>query len=252
MTDEATHQLLDRFLHMLRPGLPLLSVWAHGSLAGGDYQPGRSDLDLIAVLERPCTGEEEQSLRESHEGLGRLANPLVPKLHCSYAAAAELGDPARPHVTWAHEELMRRPITPVTRRELHDFGRVLYGEPPKALLPPVPDGQLTGYIVENFADYWRPRLDRPELWTENSWVDLGLLVLARATVTLRDGRLITKAEALDVLLEMGAPAEVVADVRRRRYDTSAADTSEQWLARRAELTLAFLRPAIDRIVARAG
>jgi hypothetical protein len=36
--------------------------------------------------------------------------------------------PARPHLTWAHEEFMRQPVTPVTRRELHDFGLLLYGQ----------------------------------------------------------------------------------------------------------------------------
>ncbi|NUR68955.1 MAG: nucleotidyltransferase, partial [Streptomyces sp.] len=44
-----TDALLDRFLSGLAPVDPI-AVWAHGSLAGGDYQEGRSDLDLIAVL----------------------------------------------------------------------------------------------------------------------------------------------------------------------------------------------------------
>jgi hypothetical protein len=48
-------------------------------------------------------------------------------------------------------------------------------------------------------------------------VDLGLLVLARATVTLRHGRLITKGEALTELRELGAPADVVRDLHDRRY-----------------------------------
>ncbi|MEV7907876.1 nucleotidyltransferase domain-containing protein, partial [Streptomyces anulatus] len=122
MTDHApTAALLDRFVTDIAPLVPLVSVWAHGSLAGGDYQPGRSDLDLIAVLPRPCTPEEEGRLAEVHGRLG-AAIPLAAKLHCGYAAVTELDDPARSHLTWAHEEIIRRPITPVTRRELHDFG----------------------------------------------------------------------------------------------------------------------------------
>jgi hypothetical protein len=71
---------------------------------------------------------------------------------------------------------------------------------------------------------------------------------ARATVTLEDGKLITKGEALGVLDQLGAPIEVVDDIRERRYgDPDPA--SEQWLTRRAELTLAFLGPAIDQVVA---
>ena len=81
------------------------------------------------------------------------------------------------------------------------------------------------------------------------WVDLGLLTLARATVTLRDGTLITKAQALCVLTELGAPAEVVDDIRQRRYG-NPGPASQRWIARRAELTLTFLRPAaIEQVVA---
>ncbi|MGA5265398.1 nucleotidyltransferase domain-containing protein [Streptomyces lydicamycinicus] len=257
-TDRATADLLDRFLAALRPRLPLLrALWAHGSLAGGDYQEGRSDLDLIAIVDRPCTPDEERQLAELHETLDRT-DPLAAKLHCSYLAADETADPDRLHLTWAHRELKRRTVTPVTRRELHTFGRVLHSDTPAALLPPVTDAQLAAYIRTDLRDYWRPTLENPELWLQDIWVDLGLLVLARATVTLRDGTLISKGEALDVLGELGAPDEVIADIRNRRYGLVApppppgsADPSD-WLIRRADLTRAFLGPALDRTLATYG
>ncbi len=247
MIDEASGQLLRCFISAVQPVVPLVSVWAHGSLAGGDYQSGRSDLDLIAILGRPCTAAEEQRLGQVHEGLGS-ASPLAPMLHCSYCAAAQLDDPARSHLTWAHGELMRRPVTPVTRRELHDFGLVLHGQEPAAVLPPVPGAQLAEFVVRDLRSFWLPSLDRREPWDRDIWVDLGLLTFARATITLRDGRLITKAEALDVLPGLGAPAEVVADIRQRRYG-HPGPASKRWIARRAELTVAFLRKAIEATVA---
>ncbi len=86
MADEASGWLLRRFVSAVQPVLPLVSVWAHGSLAGGDYQAGRSDLDLIAILGRPCTAAEEQQLGEVHESLGS-AIALASRLHCSYCTA---------------------------------------------------------------------------------------------------------------------------------------------------------------------
>ena len=247
MTDEATGQLLGRFVSAVQPVLPLISVWAHGSLAGGDYQPGRSDLDLVAILGRPCTAGQEQRLAEVHESLGGTV-ALASKLHCSYCAAMELDDPGRSHLTWAHEELIRRPVTPVARSELHDFGLVLYGEEPAALLPAVTGEQLVEFVVKDLETFWLPSLDHLERWDRDIWVDLGLLTFARATVTLRDGRLITKAEALDVLTGLGAPAEVVDDVKRRRYG-DPGPASQRSIARRAELTVTFLRPAIEQVIA---
>jgi Nucleotidyltransferase domain len=247
MTDQTTGRLLDRFVSAIRPVLPLVSVWAHGSLAAGDYQPGRSDLDLIAILGRPCTAAEEQRLGKAHENL-ESAIALASRLHCSYCAAGELGDPARVHLTRAHEEFTRRPVTPVTRRELHTFGLVLYGMAPAALLTPVTGEQLAEFVVRDLESFWLPSLDHPERWDRDIWVDLGLLTLARATVTLRDGTLITKATALCVLTELGAPAEIVDDIRQRRYG-DPGPASPQWIARRAELTLSFLRPAIKQVIA---
>ncbi|MFI0966333.1 nucleotidyltransferase [Streptomyces sp. NPDC021080] len=250
MTDPNTEQLIERFVGALRPVVPLISVWAHGSLAGGDYQPGRSDLDLIAVVGRPCTEAEERRLGELHQALvGGVA--CASKLHCGYPAVTEVDDPGHRHLTWAHEELMRRPVTPVTRRELHDFGRVLYGPPPAGVLPPVTDGQLADFVVQDLENFWLPALDHPEWWTRDIWIDLGLLTLARAATTLRDGRLITKADALGVLTEMGAPADVVEDIRQRRYGVPAPVT-EQWITRRAELALTFLRSGIRQVVLNGG
>ena len=246
MARDATCRLTDRFISAIAPVLPLIAVWAHGSLAGGDYRPGRSDLDLIAVLSRPSTAAEERALGEVHQSLGRSVE-LASRLHCSYCVAGELDDPERSHLTWAHEELMRRRVTPVTRRELHDFGLVLYGEKPAALLPPVTSEQLAEFVVRDLESFWLPSLDHAERWTRDIWVDLGLLTLARATVAVKDDVLITKAQALGVLIELGAPADVVDDIRQRRYgDPDPA--SHPWIARRAELTLGFLRPALERTI----
>ncbi|MEU6350552.1 nucleotidyltransferase [Streptomyces sp. NPDC047072] len=234
-----TEVLLDRFLTGLAPLAPV-AVWAHGSLGGGDYQEGRSDLDLIAVLESPVGPATVWRLAKLHARL--RAEPLSGQLHCTYLTPT--ADPGRRHLTWAHEELFKRPVSPVTRRELHTFGRVLHGRPPADLLPAVTDRELADHVVRDQRDFWRPALANGPLWTRDVWVDLGLLTFARATVTLREGRLISKREALELLPGLGAPVEVVADIRARRYGDPAAPVEN-----RAELTRAYLGPAIDALVA---
>ncbi|MFE6283865.1 nucleotidyltransferase domain-containing protein [Streptomyces sp. NPDC057877] len=240
-----TDALLDRFLTGLDPLAPV-AVWAHGSLAGGDYREGRSDLDLIVVLPGPITPRTVWRVALLHARL--RAEPLAAKLHCTYLTPATAAGADRRHLTWAHEELFKRPVTAVTRRELHAFGRVLHGAPPAELLPPVPDGQLRAFVVRDQRDFWRPAVAHAPRWRQDAWVDVGLTTFARATVTLRDGRLITKRESLAELLALGAPAEVVEDIRLRRYDRPEPPT-EEWTARRGELTRGYLGPAIDALVA---
>ncbi|MET8137648.1 nucleotidyltransferase domain-containing protein [Streptomyces sp. NPDC005251] len=245
MTDEATARLLDRFLADLR-ALDPVAVWAHGSLAGGDYQEGRSDLDLIAVLEDPVRLGTVRELIRLHRRL-RAEEPLAAKLHCSYLTPGTAAGAERSYLTWAHNGPLRRPVTPVTRRELHTFGRVLHGLRPADLLPPVPEGELRAFVVRDQKEFWRPAVDKARLWTRDVWVDLGTVTFARATVTLRDGRLISKGEALGLLPGLGAPVEVVEDTRVRRYGAAAPPTRE-WARRRAGLTRDFLGPAIDGLV----
>lgn len=257
-----TAALLDRFVTALAP-LDPLAVWAHGSLGGGDYQEGRSDLDLIAVL--PAASVPPRGTVRAVAALHRALrdDPLAALLHCSYLLPGTLDDPGHRHPTWAHGHVLHRPVTPVTRRELHTFGRVLRGAAPGALLPDADERQLADFVVRDQRDFWRPAVRRRLRWRRGIWVDLGLLTHARAAVTLREGRLITKGEALDLLPSLGAPACVVADVRARRYGalpTSAVShdgddetgPDRRGRARRAELTRAYLGPAIDRLVREHG
>jgi len=239
--------LLERFTADLSAAMPLLALWAHGSLALGDYQPGRSDLDLIAVLTDEVSAAQHALLQRVHDALAR-DEALADKLHCSYVARAHLAETDRSHVTWAHGELMSRPVTPVTRRELLLGGLRLHGPGPVGLVPPVTDAELTDFVRSDLRDFWLPATGRARLWLRDIWVDLGLLTLARASVTLQEGRLITKREALEVLAGMDAPADVVHDIYRRRYETPGTAASRTWRIQRARLARAFVRAGIERIL----
>lgn len=243
-------RLLDRFATDVSSVLPLVALWAHGSYALGDFQPGRSDLDLVALIDAAITGAQRQDLQHVHERLLRQM-PLAGTLHCAYLVSSELADAGQSHLTWAHGELLDRVVSPVSRRELGRGGLCLLGPAPATVVPAVTDQELATYIRGDLRDFWYPSTGRPELWLRDIWVDLGMCTLARAAVTLQDGRLITKREALEVLASWGAPADVVRDIYQRRYET-AQPVSEQWLARRGLLARTYVRAGIERVVMLSG
>ena len=247
---DETGRLLDRFAAEAAGAVPLTALWAHGSLALGDYQPGRSDLDLIALIETAPAPAQQDDLRRVHEALHDQV-PLAEKLHCTYVARAEWADTGRDHLTWAHGELFARPVTPVSRRELHVGGLVLLGPAPATVVPPVTDAELADFIRADLRDYWYPHTERADLWLRDIWVDVGLLTFARATVTLRNGRLITKREALDVLAGLGAPGSLVRDIYQRRYE-DPPPISETWRAERGQQASMFLGEGIRQVLALAG
>ncbi|MFD2356171.1 nucleotidyltransferase domain-containing protein [Nonomuraea ferruginea] len=238
----STEILLTRFLSEAGAAVPLMAVWAHGSLAKGDYQPGRSDLDLIAVVREPLDERRRDAVERLHRGLD---GALAERLHCSYMTDGQLAEHGREHVTWAMGELFERPVTAVTRRELLTGGAGAVRTGAGRVDPAgvrrgagrVRPGRSAGLLAGEDAGRRR--------WLLDEWVDLGMVTVARAAVTLRDGRLISKREALDVLGEMGAPPVVVDGIRARRYGTDGPVLSR---FRRAKLARRFIRQAIVRVL----
>ena len=216
-------------------------------LALGDFQPGRSDLDLVALTGTTVAPAQEQALQRMHETLHSQV-PLAEKLHCAYVARSELGNTDHGHLTWAHGELLKRVVSPVSRRELCKGGlcRSAPRRPPWFLLSPT--RSFADYIRGDLRDFWYPKTARADLWLRDIWVDLGLLTFARATVTLREGRLITKREALEVLASLDAPADVVRDIYQRRYQ-SPQPISESWRVMRGYQARTYLREGIRQVLA---
>ncbi|MEV5962527.1 nucleotidyltransferase domain-containing protein [Kribbella sp. NPDC051952] len=242
MIDEAVQHLLDGFVTSVRQVAAVEAIWLHGSLALGDYQLGRSDLDLVAVVSSPVP----DAVADVHRRLMR-ESPLAGKLHCSYMRADQLTDASIQHVTFAQERYFDRPVTPVTRRELALSNLSLFGPPPSSLLPATTDAELTDFIRQDLQEFWLPAVARRTNWYADIWVDLSFVTIARAHVTLTTGELITKRAALDVLPSLDAPAGVVADIARRRYG-SPGRPSPFWRHRRAVLARQFVRTAIPRVL----
>ncbi|MFE0463775.1 nucleotidyltransferase domain-containing protein [Kitasatospora sp. NPDC058965] len=243
---DATERVLARFVTDLRGLLPVRAVWVHGSLALGDYQPGRSDLDVLALLERPLRPGERASLVALHRSLER-DHPLAQRLHCSYLLPDRLADPALEHLTWAHRELFARPVSLVTRRELELGARTCFGPPPAGLVPPVSDADLAAAVRADLCEFWRPALGRWRRWLRDDWVDLGLFTLARAAATLRSGELLTKGQALLQLPEFGVSEVLLADLAARRYGRPV-NGHWRWKRRRAAEVRRVLRAGIARVV----
>ncbi|MEU8226521.1 nucleotidyltransferase domain-containing protein [Kribbella sp. NPDC048915] len=242
MIDEAVQPLLGGFVRSVRRIAAVEAIWLHGSLALGDYQAGRSDLDVVAVVSAPPTSVVAGLHRELMQ-----ADPLAAKLHCSYMLMSELGDASVRHPTFAQGRFFHRPVTPVTRRELAIGNRTLYGPAPFELLPPTSDDELFAFIRRDLREFWLPATDKRSNWYADIWVDLSLLTIARAHVTLATGDLITKRAAFDVLPRLGAPADVVEDIRRRRYGPPFR-TGPWWRYTRAGLTRKFVRRAIPAVL----
>src|SRR5215510_12103037 len=91
-------------------------LWVAGSLATGDYVPGVSDLDLVALVDGPVDPAREAALVRIHQsldgGVGAGAH-----LGCAYIDDRRLSDRSVLYPTWTHGALVRRIASGITRVE---------------------------------------------------------------------------------------------------------------------------------------
>jgi hypothetical protein len=183
-----------------------------GSLAGGDYIPGVSDLDLVALTEGSVVKARQEVLASLHRELdGGIARGL--DLGCMYVDAGRLADAGARHPVWTHGSLAHRVLSGVTRAELVRQGFAVMGRPPSALLPDMTDDDVRSAARAELCGYWAWAARRPRMWLNPVIADLGLTSMARGRYALETGQLLTKTQALE---RVRTPAWLREQLRARR------------------------------------
>jgi hypothetical protein len=183
-----------------------------GSLATGDYLPGVSDLDLVALVDGPIDPGRQASLAVVHRRLDGGAGAGL-DLGCVYVDTATVTDVARRHPTWTHGQLVHRILSGITRAELARHGFEIFGRSPRDVFPPVSADDIRAAARAELAGYWAWAARRPWRWLNPTIADLGLTSMARARHALRTGDLLPKTGAIE---QADAPAWLVNQLRARR------------------------------------
>jgi predicted nucleotidyltransferase len=180
-----------------------------GSLATGDYVPGVSDLDLVALTDGPA---DQGALTELHRDLDAgVARGL--DLGCVYVPVAAVPDRAAEHPTWTPGRLVRRILSGVNRAELVRHGYAVFGRPPAETFPPMTDDDVRAAARDELTGYWAWAARRPWMFRSPIMVDLGLTGMARGRYALAEGDLLTKSEAVQ---RAAAPPWLIAQLAARR------------------------------------
>ena len=189
-----------------------------GSLATGDYVPGVSDLDLVALAEGPVGPARQEILASMHRELDQGAAQGL-DLGCAYVDAGRLVDLEALHPTWTHGSLVQRSLSGVTRAELVRHGFAVLGRPPAAVLPEVTDDDVRRAARAELCGYWAHAAGRPLWWLSPVIADLGLTSMARGRHALQTGQLLTKTQAIE---QAHAPAWLKDQLRARRQGQRVA------------------------------
>jgi len=164
----------------------LYSLVLFGSAVRGDYTPGLSDIDFLAVLRRPA----DEAIRELKAMLEEATKSLRPKLvDLPWALVDEVRDPMN----------KGHPFKFLTfyQRDFLDHHVVVYGEEVAPLLPHLDACQLAAWRAKTLLRNLERFRGDPEM------MKLGAGETARFLAVLVGARDISKGEVLRALGELG-------------------------------------------------
>ncbi|HLL68309.1 MAG TPA: nucleotidyltransferase domain-containing protein [Micromonosporaceae bacterium] len=188
------------------PGL-VQGLYLVGSAAVGDFRPGASDIDFVAVSAQPVAEQGVAALRRAHTTLAaRHPRPHFDGIYVTWADLA--GEPSRVQPgAGAHEGRVHRRADggwdPVAWHTLAECGVPIRG-PGRADVPVWTDRTaLIAWCRQNLTEYWQPWLrgssrlvSRPGLVALSPWAAAwGVLGVSRLHYTIATGAITSKAGA---------------------------------------------------------
>jgi hypothetical protein len=211
-----THPAVEKLAGKLRPLGWVTDLFVGGSAATGDYRSGVSDLDLVAVTDRPMDLDGRSTIVAIHEELDAAATAGT-NLGCAYVTSSALFDVDTRHPTWTHGRFVERTLSGLVRAELVRYGFAVLGRPPQNVLRGMSDDDVRRAAQAELTGYWATAARRPWWWLDPSLADLSLTSMARGRHTLATGELITKSSAID---SVQAPDWLRDEIRARREGRS--------------------------------
>lgn len=231
---EDVDQLLAKLVQLLSDSLgPVLTgLYLHGSVVAGDFAPGRSDVDVVAVLTAQPDDEVLVRLGEVHDEVSELFPRWRGHVEVEYVALEtllehEAGEPVEARGVIARvspgELLHLRPATPhrilgwsLVRR----YGQPLVGRPTQEVFPFFSQETVKEALLQHVRDW--PAWVR-EMATAGGQA-YAVLSLCRAAVLLRTGEQVSKkAAATNVAQGMPVWEDVVFWARDWWYEGGSDD-----------------------------
>jgi hypothetical protein len=201
----------------------LLGVYAAGSFALGDFDPTRSDLDVIAVCRGMVTAAEKSSIVDAlrQEVLPCPARKLelvlypeetarVPSARAGFLLNLNTGPGSELRVDLAPGEIEEHWF-PIDRAVVREAGRALAGPPPDELFAPLPRAVLLSVVRDALA------------WHRAAGDANAVLNACRSLRWARTGLWSSKGEAGGWALDEVSDRELVAIALGRRAQTGMPD-----------------------------
>ncbi len=194
------------YVHRLGAELPgaVHGVYLYGSTVLEAFVEARSDLDFMAVLNRPMTAEELRRLCALHRWLNRK-EALARRMEGHYCLLQDLrqGILTRRYPAFADGRYLGlQKVMRLYWYQLRKAGLRVWGPEPGRLFPDVGWEEVRQEMRHNLNGYWMGRAGRRFEFMLDSSVEFAVLTVCRIVYTLERQQVITKEQAGECALDM--------------------------------------------------
>jgi hypothetical protein len=152
----------------------LLGLYLSGSLSYGDFNPGSSDIDLVAILKIPASPKELKLIQELHINEGQKYPKWAKRIECSYTPIAMLSSilpPEAPRPYYGegvfYPEALYGNEWIINLYLLYEHGIALIGPEFKALIAPIDIVSVQKACIRDLFQEWEPKIT-DLTWLNNS------------------------------------------------------------------------------------
>ena len=195
-------------LHVLLSGVQtilgnhFIGMYVHGSLASGDFDPQRSDIDSVVVTADELPDEMLPALEAMHARITASGLKWATKLEGSYIPQHALRryDPAHARhpsirVDGSLGVDQHASDWVIQRHIIREQGIVVAGPAPQTLIDPVQPNDLWRAVQGILREWWSPQLHDPTRLHSSEYQAYAILTMCRALYTLQYGIVVSKPVA---------------------------------------------------------
>ncbi len=182
-------------------------LYLYGSLAAGDFNPDRSDIDFIVVTIGELSEKTIGKLEELHGRFASSDEKWARKLEGLYMPLDALrrydpGGPALPTVNEGHFYLAKQGSDWVIQRHiLRENETIVAGPSIRGAIDPVSAAEMRDAVSGIMRDWWAPMLDDPSWLDRPEYRAFTVQTMCRVLYTLQFGTAVSKSGAANWAME---------------------------------------------------
>ncbi|MDD3006681.1 MAG: aminoglycoside adenylyltransferase domain-containing protein [Bacteroidales bacterium] len=179
-----------------------VGIYLTGSLSYGDFDEGRSDIDLAVVLTHPATKEQIASVKILHSDTEQKFEKWSKRIECSYIPHNMLQNilppqAPRPYVGGGifYDEIPYGNEWIINNYFLYNSGIALIGPGFKTLIKPVNIADVQEACIRDLHKEWEPIITAPTRLADSHLQSYVVLNLCRILYTLKRSDAVSKKVA---------------------------------------------------------